>query len=200
MGGPISANLPRHPSTIEGDYHRVLCCHHIIGSAHPQGAHCYCPRDGGPRGDALFRPGLSDQHAAGIFSGVLTDFALLAIPLFILAGAIMGQGGIAPRIVNLAMVFVGRFRGGLGMVSVLATMFFSGISGSSSADTAAIGSVTLPAMKKRGYPPEFATALVAASGGTAALVSAVDRLHHHRHHCQYLDWRPFLPPASCQQP
>ena len=104
------------------------------------------------------------------YFGGLDRFALLAIPLFILAGAIMGQGGIAPRIVNLAMVFVGRFRGGLGMVSVLATMFFSGISGSSSADTAAIGSVTLPAMKKRGYPPEFATALVAASGGTAALV------------------------------
>jgi C4-dicarboxylate transporter DctM subunit len=68
------------------------------------------------------------------------------------------------------MALVGRLRGGLGMVSVLATMFFSGISGSQSADTAAIGSVTIPAMKKKGYPPEFATALIAASGGTAALV------------------------------
>ncbi|HUT72723.1 MAG TPA: TRAP transporter large permease [Desulfatiglandales bacterium] len=100
----------------------------------------------------------------------IDSFPLLAIPLFILAGQIMGSGGIARRIVNLAMLFVGRIRGGLGMVSILATMLFSGISGSSSADTAAIGSITLPAMKKRGYPKKFATSLVAAAGGTASLV------------------------------
>lgn len=87
---------------------------------------------------------LPQRFLAGIDS-----FPLLAIPLFILAGQIMGQGGIARRIVDLAMVFVGRIRGGLGMVSILSTMLFSGISGSSSADTAAIGSITLPAMKKR---------------------------------------------------
>lgn len=108
---------------------------------------------------------LPQRFLAGIDS-----FPLLAIPLFILAGQIMGQGGIARRIVDLAMVFVGRIRGGLGMVSILSTMLFSGISGSSSADTAAIGSITLPAMKKKGYPTRFATALVAAAGGTASLV------------------------------
>jgi C4-dicarboxylate transporter DctM subunit len=102
-------------------------------------------------------------------SGV-DSFPLLAVPLFILAGTIMGYGGIARRVVGVAMVFVGRIRGGLGMVTVLATMMFSGISGSSSADTAAIGSVTLPAMKARKYPENFATALVAAAGATATLV------------------------------
>jgi C4-dicarboxylate transporter DctM subunit len=97
-------------------------------------------------------------------------FTLLAIPLFILAGTIMGYGGIARRIVNLAMVFVGRLRGGLGMVSILSTMFFSGVCGSASADTAAIGSVTIPAMKQKRYPAPFATAIVAAAGGTSQLV------------------------------
>jgi C4-dicarboxylate transporter DctM subunit len=97
-------------------------------------------------------------------------FTLLAIPLFILAGTIMGYGGIARRIVNLAMVFVGRVRGGLGMVSILSTMFFSGVCGSASADTAAIGTVTIPAMKEKKYPAPFATAIVAAAGGTSQLV------------------------------
>jgi len=97
-------------------------------------------------------------------------FTLLAIPLFILAGTIMGYGGIAHRIIDLAMVFVGQLRGGLGMVSILSTMFFSGVCGSASADTAAIGSVTIPAMKEKKYPTPFATAIVAAAGGTSQLV------------------------------
>lgn len=100
----------------------------------------------------------------------INSFPLLAIPLFIFAGSIMGRGGIARRIVDMAMVFVGRVRGGLGMVSVLSTMFFSGVCGSASADTAAVGSITLPEMKKRGYPPEYSTALLAAAGGTSTLV------------------------------
>lgn len=123
----------------------------------------------GLAGILYFDPAFLISLLQNFFSGI-DRFALLAIPLFILAGTIMGQGGIAVRIVNLAMVLVGRLRGGLGMVSVLATMFFSGISGSQSADTAAIGSVTIPAMKEKGYPPEFATAIIAAAGGTAALV------------------------------
>ncbi len=82
----------------------------------------------------------------------------------------MGEGGIAHRIIDLAMVFVGRLRGGLGMVSIISTMFFSGVCGSASADTAAIGSVTIPAMKKKKYPGTFATAIVAAAGGTSQLV------------------------------
>lgn len=98
------------------------------------------------------------------------SFPLLAIPLFILAGTIMGRGGIARRIVGLAMLVVGRLRGAMGMVAIVSTMLFSGICGSASADTAAVGSVTLPEMKKRKYPTPFATSLIAAAGGTSQLV------------------------------
>jgi tripartite ATP-independent transporter DctM subunit len=108
---------------------------------------------------------LPQKFLAGIDS-----IPLLAAPLFILAGTLMGQGGIARRIVHLAMVFVGRLPGGLAMVTVVATMFFSGISGSSSADTAAIGSLTLPGMKERKYPTPFATAIVATAGATGTLI------------------------------
>ena len=104
------------------------------------------------------------------FISGIDSFTLLAIPLFILAGTIMGEGGIAHRIIDLAMVFVGRLRGGLGMVTIVSTMFFSGVCGSASADTAAIGSITIQAMKKKRYPAPFATAIIAAAGGTSQLV------------------------------
>ncbi|HRY22998.1 MAG TPA: TRAP transporter large permease [Geminicoccaceae bacterium] len=83
------------------------------------------------------------------------NFALLAIPFFVLAGAIMAQGGIAVRLVNLANVFVGFIRGGLAMVNILASMFFGGISGSSVADTSSIGSIMIPMMKRQGYDDAF---------------------------------------------
>jgi C4-dicarboxylate transporter DctM subunit len=104
-----------------------------------------------------------------ILAGI-DSFTLLAIPMFIFAGSVMGSGGIARRIVNLALIFVGQVRGGLGFVVILSTMFFSGVCGSASADTAAIGSTTMPEMLKRKYPPEFATALLAASGATASII------------------------------
>jgi len=85
------------------------------------------------------------------------DFALLAIPFFVLAGAIMAEGGMAARLVNLARVFVGFIRGGLAVVNVIASTFFGCISGSSVADTASIGSVMIPQMIKAGYPRIFAT-------------------------------------------
>ena len=84
------------------------------------------------------------------------DFALLAIPFFILAGGIMAEGGMAERLVNLAKVLVGFIRGGLALVNILASTFFGCISGSSIADTAAIGSVMIPQMVKNGYPRLFA--------------------------------------------
>jgi tripartite ATP-independent transporter DctM subunit len=84
------------------------------------------------------------------------DFALLAIPFFILAGAIMAEGGMAERLVNLAKVFVGFIRGGLALVNILASTFFGCISGSSVADTASIGSVMIPQMVRNGYPRLFA--------------------------------------------
>jgi tripartite ATP-independent transporter DctM subunit len=85
------------------------------------------------------------------------DFALLAIPFFVLAGAIMAEGGMAARLINLAKVFVGVIRGGLALVNVLASTLFGCISGSSVADTASIGSVMIPQMVKAGYPRVFAT-------------------------------------------
>src|SRR3989442_10847467 len=85
------------------------------------------------------------------------DFALLAIPFFVLAGAIMAEGGMAARLINLARVFVGFIRGGLAIVNVLASTLFGCISGSSVADTASIGSVMIPQMIKAGYPRIFAT-------------------------------------------
>jgi tripartite ATP-independent transporter DctM subunit len=84
------------------------------------------------------------------------DFALLAIPFFILAGGIMAEGGLAERLVNLAKIFVGFIRGGLALVNILASAFFGCISGSSVADTASIGSVMIPQMEKDGYPRLFA--------------------------------------------
>jgi len=86
----------------------------------------------------------------------MDDFALLAIPFFILAGGIMAEGGMANRLVNLAKVFVGFIRGGLALVNILASTMFGCISGSSVADTAAIGSVMIPQMIKAGYPRLFA--------------------------------------------
>jgi tripartite ATP-independent transporter DctM subunit len=84
------------------------------------------------------------------------DFALLAIPFFILAGGIMAEGGMAERLVNLAKIFVGFIRGGLALVNILASTMFGCISGSSVADTASIGSVMIPQMVRNGYPRLFA--------------------------------------------
>lgn len=85
----------------------------------------------------------------------INSFSLLAIPFFVLAGAIMAQGGIAIRLVNFANIFVGFIRGGLAMVNILSSMFFGGISGSSVADTSSIGSIMIPMMKRQGYDDAF---------------------------------------------
>src|SRR5918999_1654262 len=84
------------------------------------------------------------------------DFALLAIPFFVLAGGIMAEGGMAARLVMLAKVFFGVIRGGLALVNILASTLFGCISGSSVADTASIGSVMIPQMVKQGYSRVFA--------------------------------------------
>ena len=89
-------------------------------------------------------------------AGGMSGFSLLAIPFFILAGAIMAIGGMANRLVNLAKVFVGAIRGGLALVNILASTMFGCLSGSSVADTAAVGSVMIPQMIKAGYPRLFA--------------------------------------------
>src|SRR6185436_13288160 len=89
-------------------------------------------------------------------SGGMSGFSLLAIPFFILAGAIMAVGGMAERLVNLAKVFVGFIRGGMALVNIVASTMFGCISGSSVADTAAVGSVMIPQMIRNGYPRLFA--------------------------------------------
>jgi tripartite ATP-independent transporter DctM subunit len=89
-------------------------------------------------------------------AGGMSGFSLLAIPFFILAGAIMAVGGMAERLVNLAKVFVGFIRGGLALVNIIASTMFGCLSGSSVADTAAVGSVMIPQMIKNGYPRLFA--------------------------------------------
>ena len=98
------------------------------------------------------------------------DFALLAIPFFVLAGAIMAEGGMAARLINLAKVFVGFIRGGLALVNILASTLFGCISGSSVADTASIGSVMIPQMVKAGYPRVFATNVTICGSVQALLI------------------------------
>jgi C4-dicarboxylate transporter DctM subunit len=104
-----------------------------------------------------------------LYSGIDT-FPFLAIPLFILAGGFMEQGGISQRLIQFAKNLVGHIRGGLGFVVVVAEIFFSGISGSSIADASAIGSLLLPSMAKAGYTPPRAAAIVAAATGMGMLI------------------------------
>ncbi len=104
------------------------------------------------------------QLAAGV-----NKFSLLAIPFFVLAGAIMAEGGMARRLVAFAGVVVGFVRGGLSLVNIVASTFFGAISGSSVADTASIGSVLIPEMERKGYPRKFATA-VTCSGSVQAIL------------------------------
>lgn len=86
----------------------------------------------------------------------MDNFPLLAIPFFVLAGAIMAEGGMATRLINVAKIFVGFIQGGLALVNILASTFFGAISGSSVADTASVGGVMIPEMIRNGYPRLFA--------------------------------------------
>jgi C4-dicarboxylate transporter DctM subunit len=102
--------------------------------------------------------------------GGVDSFVLLAIPLFIVAGALMETGGISERIVDLAMAIVGRVRGGLAMVTVVAEIIFSGISGSTAADVSAISSLLVPSMRRAGYSGPEAVSVVAAASAMGILV------------------------------
>jgi tripartite ATP-independent transporter DctM subunit len=102
--------------------------------------------------------------------GGMDSFTMLAVPLFILAGSLMEAGGISVRLMNLAKALVGHFRGGLAQVVVLAAMLFADMSGSTSADTAAIGSLMIPQMVKSGYRRERGTAITAAACGMGMLI------------------------------
>ncbi|UOQ83674.1 TRAP transporter large permease [Gracilibacillus salinarum] len=100
----------------------------------------------------------------------LDSFPLLAIPLFILAGALMEYGGISQRLINLANAITGHVPGGLAIVTVVTTMFFAAISGSSVAATAALGAILIPAMTKRGYDKEVASGVQAVSGTLGIII------------------------------
>ncbi|MDP2862097.1 MAG: TRAP transporter large permease [Desulfobacterales bacterium] len=104
-----------------------------------------------------------------LFAGV-DSFDLLAIPLFMLAGAIMETGGISRQLIDFSDSLVGWVHGGLACAVVVASMFFAGISGSAAADTAALGAIAIPAMIRQGYPPAFSAALVAAGGSIGVII------------------------------
>ncbi len=99
-----------------------------------------------------------------------TKFSLIAIPMFVLAGAIMNAGGITDRLINFVSALIGFVRGGLAMVNIGVSLFFAEISGSAVADVAALGSVMIPQMKKRGYSAPFAAALTSSSASLAIII------------------------------
>lgn len=97
-----------------------------------------------------------------VFVG-LDNFLILAVPLFILAGKLMNASGITRRLIDFFFIIIGHIRGGLAYVNIIASVFFAGITGAGAADTAAIGSIMIPAMKKEGYSPEYSGAVTAIS-------------------------------------
>ncbi|WP_101842792.1 TRAP transporter large permease [Halobacillus sp. Marseille-P3879] len=102
--------------------------------------------------------------------GGLNSFSLLAIPFFVLAGEIMNEGGISRRLINLSNVIIGKIRGGLAMVNVMASTFFGGISGSAVADTSSVGSVLIPMMKKNGYDSDYAVSVTVTSSAQGVMI------------------------------
>jgi tripartite ATP-independent transporter DctM subunit len=100
----------------------------------------------------------------------LDSFTLLALPYFILAGGLMSASGMSQQLVDFSRVLVGHLRAGLAHASVVASMIFAGISGSSTADAAAISAIAIPTMKKAGYKPGFAAALIATAGTIGAII------------------------------
>jgi len=98
------------------------------------------------------------------------SFSLLAIPFFVLAGEIMGQGGISRRLIQFSNLIVGRVRGGLAQVNVLASMFFGGISGSAVADVSSIGTIMIPMMKKKGYDADYSVAVTVTSACQGVII------------------------------
>lgn len=106
--------------------------------------------------------------AQRMYTGV-DNFALLAIPLFLIAGSLMERGGMSERIVKLLSVIFGRIRGGINYITIAACMFFAGLSGSAIADTVAVGSIMVPMYRKNGYSSEFAGAVL----GTAGIIGPI---------------------------
>jgi tripartite ATP-independent transporter DctM subunit len=117
----------------------------------------------------VYHPELLSILPQRLYSG-MDSYAMVALPLFVLMGLLMNEGGITRRLIDFSLVFVGRLRGGLGAVNVLASMIFGGISGSSVSDTASIGAVLIPEMKKKGYTPQFASGITVASSTMGMII------------------------------
>ncbi|MYF50128.1 MAG: TRAP transporter large permease [Gammaproteobacteria bacterium] len=115
------------------------------------------------------QPSLAVVVPQRVFSG-MNNYALISLPLFILMGQVMNSSGITARLIDLSMVVVGRLRGGLGLVNVFSSMVFGGISGSSTSDTASIGSVMIPEMRKRNYSASFAGGITVASSTMGMII------------------------------
>lgn len=114
--------------------------------------------------------GLPLMQVAQIMVKGVNVFSLMAVPFFIIAGELMGAGGISKRLIALSDAIVGWIRGGLAMVNIVASMFFGGISGSSTADTASLGTILIPMMKDQGYDEEFATNVTMTSSVQGLLI------------------------------
>lgn len=114
--------------------------------------------------------GMPLQQIAQLMVKGVNVFTLMAVPFFIIAGELMGAGGISKRLINLSDALVGWFRGGLAMVNIVASLFFGGISGSSTADTASLGTILIPMMKDQGYDEEFATNVTMCSSVQGLLI------------------------------
>mgnify|MGYP000261705023 CR=1 FL=1 len=114
--------------------------------------------------------GVNPSYIATSMFTACDSFPLMAVPFFILAGALMEGGGLSKRLVNLADSFVGHFTGGFAIVTVVTCAFFGAISGSAPATVAAIGSIMVPTMIERGYTKDFSLALIAASGCLGILI------------------------------
>ena len=124
----------------------------------------------GALGALLAEPSLPMTLVPQRMFTALDSWPIMAVPLFMLAGGLMDKGGMSRRIVEFASASLCFVRGSLGMVTVMASMVFAGISGSSTADTAAVGSIMLPAMRRRGYDMRFAAALQAAAGAIGPVI------------------------------
>ena len=114
-------------------------------------------------------PGALVTIALDMYGGS-TNFSLIAIPMFVLAGAIMNAGGVTDRLINFVSALIGFVRGGLAMVNIGVSLFFAEISGSAVADVAAMGSILIPQMKKKGYSAPFSAAVTSSSASLAIII------------------------------
>lgn len=117
----------------------------------------------------LVHPELLSILPARFYAG-MNSYAMIAMPLFVFMGLLMNSGGITARLIDFSLMFVGRLRGGLGLVNVISSMIFGGISGSSVADTASVGAVLIPEMHKKGYSLEFSSGITVASSTMGMII------------------------------